>query len=155
MSQSLGVEIKKVILVLKSQKSSGLSFWTLPYLNPGLFIFVPFLTDVFAPVLKDIPVMKILQTSRTIYSRIQLFLPLEIINFSKKDLSPLHHNLSIMENGEQIIPLFFLYLEKTCKTFVSILFSATTELNSSVSDFGFWPCFLHPRKFHWCLLIHL
>lgn len=153
MSQSLGVEIKKVILVLKSQKSSGLSFCTFPYLNPGLFIVVPFLTDVFAPVLKDIPVMEILQTSRPIYSRIQLFLPLEIIDFSKKDLSPLHHNLSIMENGEQIIPLFFLYFEKTCKTFVSILFLCNNW--TQFFSFWFWSCFLHPRKFHWSLLILL
>lgn len=74
-SQSLKVEVKKVISVLKSHKSSDFCFLTFP----GFFIAVFFLTDVgFAPLLKDILGKEILQNSRLISSSIQLLLPLEI-----------------------------------------------------------------------------
>lgn len=66
------MEIKK-IMVLRGWKSSALSSHTFSYLKPGLFIALPFLTDVFALVLKDIPILEIPQSSRPIYSSIQVF----------------------------------------------------------------------------------
>lgn len=82
-SQSLEMEIKK-IMVLRGWKSSALSSHTFSYLKPGLFIALPFLTNVFALVLKDIPILEIPQSSRPAFKYFRKF----ILSFSKKDLSP-------------------------------------------------------------------